>query len=104
MTRIALASALALLAVPALAQDAATVRFQNNSRATVYSVEASPTSTNAWGGDLLDSYVLAPGSYRDVTFVNVANCYYDVRIVFTDGSGYTDVLDLCSYGQYNINY
>jgi hypothetical protein len=97
------AAALLAAAGPALAQNYATVRFQNNSGAVIYSIEASPQDNPNWGGDLLEHYVLNPGQGRDVTFVNVTNCYYDVRVTFTDGSQFTDVLDLCTYNQYNIN-
>jgi hypothetical protein len=27
-----------------------------------------------------------------------------VEIVFTNGAGYTDTWDICSYSQYNIGY
>ena len=103
MTRLLAAAALAILAaVPALA-DTYTVRFQNNSGATVYRIYSSPTNNGSWEQDLLGSSVLYPGQGLDVIIHNVSNCYYDVLVEFESGYSFTDTFDLCSYNQYNIN-
>lgn len=104
MARLAAALSVALglmAALPAAAQTYG-VRFQNYSGATVYSIETSPTHESNWGGDQLGQYTLSPGQHLDLTIHNVSNCYYDVRITFTSGASYTDVLDVCAYNQYNI--
>ncbi|EYD74698.1 hypothetical protein Rumeso_03755 [Rubellimicrobium mesophilum DSM 19309] len=106
MTRlVALAAATALAALSALPASAQTysVRFQNNSGATVYRIYSSPTHNNSWEQDLLGSNVLYSGQYLDVIINNVANCYYDVLIEWESGYQQTDTFDLCSYNQYNIN-
>ena len=106
MTRlIAAASALALaaLAATSAAAQSYSVRFQNNSGATVYYIYSSPTHNGSWEQDLLGSNVLYPGQGLDVTIHNVANCYYDVLVEFESGYSFTDTFDLCSYNQYTIN-
>ena len=107
MTRlVAAASALAFAALAAMPAAAQTygVRFQNVSGMTVYSIRTSPTHDAYWSDDYLYENVLVPGAGLNITFTNVSNCYYDVEIVFTDGTGYTDTWDICSYSQYNIGY
>ncbi|WP_210529252.1 hypothetical protein [Rubellimicrobium arenae] len=100
----AFATALALGAAAALPADAQTysIRFQNQSGATVYRIYSSPTSNSNWEQDLLGSNVLYPGQGLDVIIHNVSNCYYDVLIQWESGYQETDTFDLCSYSQYNI--
>ena len=105
MTRLlALASALAVAALSALpaAAQTYTVRFQNNSGATVYRLYSSPSHNASWEQDLLGASVLYPGQGLDVIIHNVANCSYDVLIEWESGYQETDTFDLCSYNQYNI--
>ena len=102
---IAAASALAMAALAATSAVAQSysVRFQNNSGATVYRIYSSPTHNGSWEQDLLGSNVLYPGQGLDVIIHNVANCYYDVLVEFESGYSFTDTFDLCSYNQYTIN-
>jgi hypothetical protein len=105
MTRtIAAAVALALAALSAVpaAADSYSVRFQNNSGATVYRLYSSPTNNNSWEQDLLGANVLYPGTGLDVVIHNVSNCYYDVLIEWESGYQETDTWNICSYSQYNI--
>ena len=105
MTRtIAAAAALALAALSAVpaAADSYSVRFQNNSGATVYRLYSSPTNNNSWEQDLLGANVLYPGTGLDVVIHNVSNCYYDVLIEWESGYQETDTWNICSYSQYNI--
>lgn len=105
MTRlIAAASALALSALAALpaAADTYSVRFQNNSGATVWRIYSSPIHNDSWEQDLLGSNVLYPGQGLDVTIHNVSNCHYDVLIEWESGHQETDTWDICAFSQYNI--
>jgi hypothetical protein len=79
------------------------LRFQNNSSYTVYRIYASPVWNDSWENDLLGNNVLNPGQYLDVTFHNVTECNYDILIEFADGGQFTDVVNICQVGQYNIN-
>jgi hypothetical protein len=102
---IAAASALAMAALAATSAVAQSysVRFQNNSGATVYRIYSSPTHNGSWEQDLLGANVLYPGQGLDVIIHNVANCYYDVLVEFESGYSFTDTFDLCAYNQYTIN-
>lgn len=91
------------LAVPAFAQSTETLRVNNRSGMTLYSLHASPTTNNSWENDLLGSNVLSSGRHIDVTIRNVTNCNYDVRLEFTNGQVMTDRVNVCSIGTYNIN-
>ena len=105
MTRlVALASAVALAALSALPAAAQTysVRFQNNSGATVYRIYSSPSHNASWEQDLLGSSVLYPGQALDVIINNVSNCYYDVLIEWESGYQESDTWDICNYNQYSI--
>ena len=93
---------LATMATSAFAQTEG-LRFQNNSGYTILRIYASPVTNNNWENDILGANVLRPGQYLDVTFQNVYECNYDVLIQFEDGVEMTDVVNICSIGQYNIN-
>lgn len=95
--------AAAVLAAPAFAQSTETIRVNNRSGMTLYSLFASPTSNSSWENDLLGSRVLNNGQYFDLTIRNVSNCNYDVRMEFTNGQVMTDQVNVCSVGTYNIN-
>lgn len=95
--------AAAVLAAPAFAQSTETIRVNNRSGMTLYSLFASPTTNSSWENDLLGSRVLNNGQYFDLTIRNVSNCNYDVRMEFTNGQVMTDQVNVCSVGTYNIN-
>ncbi|SMY08181.1 hypothetical protein [Flavimaricola marinus] len=95
--------AAAVLAAPALAQSTESIRVNNRSGMTLYSLHASPTTNSSWENDLLGSRVLNNGQYFDLTIRNVTNCNYDVRMEFTNGQVLTDRVNVCSVGTYNIN-
>lgn len=95
--------AAALLAGPVLAQSTETIRVNNRSGMTLYSLHASPTTNTSWENDLLGNRVLNNGQYFDLTIRNVSNCNYDMRMEFTNGQVLTDQVNVCSIGTYNIN-
>lgn len=99
----AVAVAAAVLATPVFAQSTETLRVNNRSGMTLYSLHASPTTNSSWENDLLGNNVLNSGRYIDVTIRNVTNCNYDVRLEFTNGQVLTDRVNVCSVGTYNIN-
>jgi hypothetical protein len=92
----------ATLGSVAAAQSQA-IRFQNNSGATVYRIYASPVTNGSWENDLLGSNVLTSGRFLDVTIHNVSECNYDLLVQFENGAEFTDVVNICQIGQYNIN-
>lgn len=92
-----------VLAIPAYAQTSESLRVNNRSGMTLYSLHASPTTNNSWENDLLGQNVLSSGRYIDITIRNVTNCNYDVRLEFTNGQVLTDRVNVCTVGTYNIN-
>ena len=103
MTRLAfLASTLALVALPAAAQNYG-VRFVNNSGETVYRLYMSAAYENEWEADRLGRNVLYSGSYFDMLFVNVQNCAYDVLVEWESGYQEQHQVDVCSYNEFVIN-
>lgn len=92
----------ATLGSAAFAQSEA-IRFQNNSGATVYRIYYSPVTNSSWENDILGSNVLRNGQFLDVTIHNVSECNYDLLIQWENGAEYTDVVNVCQIGQYNIN-
>jgi hypothetical protein len=102
-TRLASALVLAVLAAPALAQD---VQYElvNDSGLTLMEFYTSAVDEGSWGDDLLGANVLASGSTGTVTIADGgAQCGYDLRFVFEDGSEYVDTVDICRLGSYTLS-
>lgn len=102
-TRLA-ASALLLtgLAAPALAQD---VQYEliNDSALTVMEFYTSAVDEGAWGDDILGADVLAPGETGTVNIADgSAQCDYDLRFVFEDGSELVDSVNICDMASYTL--
>ena len=102
-TRLA-ASALLLvgLAAPALAQD---VQYQlvNDSGLTLMEFYTSAVDEGAWGDDILGANVLAPGENGTVNIADgSAQCDYDLRFVFEDGSEFVDSVNVCDTASYTL--
>ena len=98
------ASALLLvgLAAPALAQD---VQYQlvNDSGLTLMEFYTSPVDEGSWGDDILGANVLATGEAGQVTLADgSAQCDYDLRLVFEDGSELIDTVNACDTASYTI--
>lgn len=101
-TRLASALVLASLAAPALAQD---VQYElvNDSGLTLMEFYTSAVSEGTWGDDLLGANVLAAGQGGSVTIADGgAECDYDLRFVFEDGSELVDSVNICDMASYTL--
>lgn len=59
------------------------IRFVNNSNATVLQLFYNPSSITSWGPDRLGQNVLRPGQTTNVRLANAAP--YDFRVVWENG-------------------
>ena len=59
------------------------IRFVNNSSATVLQLYYNPSSITSWGPDRLGQNVLRPGQTTNVRLANAAP--YDFRVVWENG-------------------
>jgi len=90
------------LALPAMAQD---IQYEliNSSSLTLMEFYTSAVSDPDWGPDILGAEVLAAGSSGYVTIGDGgAECAYDIRMVFDDGSILEDAVDICQLGSYTF--
>jgi hypothetical protein len=102
LTRLTLAALAAALAAPALAQD---VQYElvNRSGLTLMEFYTSAVDEGAWGDDLLGANVLASEESGTVALSDAgAQCAYDLRFVFEDGSELVDTVDVCDAGRYTL--
>ena len=102
-TRLA-ASALLLagLAAPAMAQD---VQYQlvNSSGLTLMEFYTSAVDEGTWGDDILGANVLAPGETGTVNIADgSAQCSYDLRFVFEDGSEVVETTNICEMSSFTL--
>ena len=98
------AVALALsIAAPVFADSVEPLRIQNNSGQTILRFYASPVNNSNWENDILGNNVLGPGQHLDITFRNVSECNYDILVEFQNGGQFTDLVNICAIGQYNVN-
>lgn len=96
------ALAAATLAAPALAQDVA-YELANDSGLTLMEFYTSPVDEGSWGDDLLGANVLASGEAGTVTLADgSAQCDYDLRFVFEDGSEMVDSVNVCDTASYTL--
>ncbi len=94
---------LALLAVPALAEDLV-FTLANNSGFDLAEFYASPADVGDWEEDILGANMLATGTSGNITIADGRDqCSYDLKMVFTDGDEIEDTVDLCETGSYTIN-
>ena len=102
-TRLAVSAlTLAGLAAPALAQD---IQYElvNDSGLTLMEFYTSPVDEGTWGDDILGADVIATGEAGQVTLADgSAQCGYDLRFVFEDGTEMTDSVDACEMASYTI--
>ncbi len=91
------------LAAPVFADSVEPLRIQNNSGSTIYRFFASPVNNPSYEQDILGNNTLGNGQYLDITFRNVSECNYDILIEWENGSQYSDVVNICQIGQYNVN-
>jgi len=82
-------AALSIAAAPAMAQTTEAVNFtlNNTTGNTLVTLQISESGNNSWGEDILGVEMLAGGESADVTIDDdLADCEYDVRATFDDGS------------------
>ena len=90
------------VAAPAVAQD---MQFEliNTSGYTLMEFYASPSDVGSWEADILGANVLPSGSSGTVNIADGrAQCTYDIRMVFDDGTDLTDSVNVCDIGSYTI--
>ncbi len=101
-------SAIAAALTSMLGAGAATAQdlvFQliNQSGATLVEFYASPTDVDVWEEDILGADVLLSGYRLPIVIADGrAQCGYDLRMVFADGSALEDTINLCDTGSYTI--
>jgi hypothetical protein len=91
------------MAAPVFADSVEPLRIQNNSGQTIYRFFASPVNNSNWENDILGNNTLGAGQHLDITFRNVSECNYDILVEFENGGQFTDVVNICQIGQYNVN-
>lgn len=97
-------AALALLAPPALAQDAGSLELVNATDLTVMEFYAAPGGTAAWGDDALGAGVIAPGETGLVPVPAAeGTCEVDLRFVMDDGQEVVDTVDACAAPTYTLS-
>lgn len=89
-------------AAPAVAQD---TQFElvNTSGYTLMEFYASPSSVDAWGQDILGANVLPSGSSSTISIADgQAQCSFDLRMVFDDGTDKTASVNVCDTASFTI--
>ncbi|UPY37135.1 hypothetical protein [Sediminicoccus sp. KRV36] len=77
------------------------IRFVNNSSATVFNLHYTPTSIGNWGPDRLGQNVLRPGAASNVRLANARP--YDFRVVWQNGrAAEIRNVDICRASQISI--
>ena len=102
LTRLSLAVPLALLAVPALAQD---VQYEliNGSGLTLMEFYAGPAGEGGGRVDLLGANVLASGETGTVAIPDGTHCERDLRFVFEDGSERVETTNICDQASLSLS-
>jgi hypothetical protein len=102
--RLALAALAAMsTAAPALAQD---LQFEliNSSSITLQSLYVSPVAEDAWGDDIMNGTVLAPGESGLITVADgLSVCNYDMRFVADNGNEVSGTADLCAQTSFTLS-
>lgn len=82
----------------AIASASTAFYVENDSDTTVYHLYMSRHSSGIWGPDQLGSDVLRPGERLTLNVPDGAfdTCYWDVGVVFTDGTTDAADFDMCS--------
>jgi hypothetical protein len=102
-TRLAFAAAVALVAVPAAAQD---VQYEliNSTGLTLMEFYTAPAGQGTRGDDLLGANVVAAGEAGTVTIAGgEATCDYDLIFVFEDGQEVMDTANICETPSYTLS-
>jgi hypothetical protein len=80
------------------------VLVQNQTRKTVYRFFGSNVSRSSYEEDILGNIVLRPGESVNINFDDGSGyCNFDFKVVFQDGSYFTDDnINVCSISSYSI--
>lgn len=98
----ALAAALAVLAMPALAQDLV-FTLVNNSSLNLVELYVSPHSADEWGDNILTVPALDAGAQGNVTISDGAGtCDYDLRFVMDSGATAEGTQNLCELETFTL--
>lgn len=97
----ALATASALIALPALA-DTISFVFNNRSDYLVWELYAYPASTGSWGNDRLGSGTLDHGDSSTFSLSDERGCNYNLVVVFESGAMTTDTINICQTRSYTL--
>ncbi|EYD77675.1 hypothetical protein Rumeso_00841 [Rubellimicrobium mesophilum DSM 19309] len=102
--RLVAAAVLAVVAVPALAEDVA-YQVVNDSSSTLVGFYTSPLSDPNWSGNLVtEGNALGSGESGTVSITDGSDaCDYDVKFEFEDGSELTDQVNVCDVATYTLS-
>lgn len=81
------------------------VRIVNQTGRTIWSMNASRSSSNLWGGDIFGPYTLPSGTSRTFNFNDgTGACIFDFRFNFRDGSTYERYrINVCTTASYTLH-
>jgi hypothetical protein len=101
--RLVAAALLAVVAVPALAEDVA-YELVNTSSSKLVGFYTSPASDPMWSENLVTAEnALGSGESGTVTLADGSDeCDYDVRFEFEDGSELEDAVNVCEVATYTL--
>jgi len=105
MRKFFMAAALAVAAVSSAAWAAAQdFTIHNRTGQVVMTLNVSPTSSDAWGPDILGRDVLANGESAEISFDrNEDQCVWDIRVTYDDGdTGDWRGINLCETTDVNL--
>lgn len=99
----ALVPALALTALPAMAEDLV-FTLVNNSSLNLVELYVSPHSADDWGDNILTVDALAAGAQGNVNIADgLDTCEYDLRFVMDSGATAEGTQDLCALETFTLN-
>lgn len=100
------AAALALTAVPALAQMFERITVVNSTGYTISEIYISPAYAQSWEDDVLEWDVLPDGTEVEIDFRRSENtCDWDLMVIYDDGEAAVwDGLDLCEDWHFELFY
>ena len=108
LLKVAVASVLAVSALPAVAQaDDLVFTLKNGTKSVLTNFYASPVGVDKWEEDIFGRDTLSPGETMQITIADGRRaCDYDMRFEFEENSDLdttTDTQNLCELGEYTIH-
>ncbi|MCA3255391.1 MAG: hypothetical protein INF91_07235 [Alphaproteobacteria bacterium] len=99
-------AALAMMALPVLAQGKQDFTLHNKTGYTINEVYVSPSKSKSWEEDVMGKDVLEDGERVDITFSRKEKtCLWDLKVVYDDGEeAEWDGFDLCETSKIAIRY